>query len=66
MRKNIIYAVITLVVCIGSSSFKQVCNDNDVEASYKEKLPVKNMPGKSATGTKSFTSLQSSGDISRE
>ena len=46
MRKNIIYAVITLVVCIGSSSFKQVCNDNDVEASYKEKLPVNICPVK--------------------
>jgi len=33
-------------VCIGSSSFKQVCNDNDVEASYKEKLPVKICPVK--------------------
>jgi len=44
MRKKMIYAVITLVVCIGSSSFKQVCNDNDVEASYKEKIPVKIWP----------------------
>jgi len=46
MRKNIIYAVITLVVCIGSSSFKQVCNDNDVEASYKENIPVEICPVK--------------------
>jgi hypothetical protein len=46
MRKNIIYAVITLVVCIGSSSFKQVCNDNDVEASYKGKIPVEICPVK--------------------
>ena len=46
MRKNIIYAVITLVVCVGSSSIKQVCNDNDVEASYKEKIPVEICPAK--------------------
>jgi len=46
MRKNIIYAVITLVVCIGSSSFKQVCNDNDVEASYREKIPGEICPVK--------------------
>ena len=46
MRKNIIYAVITLFVCIGSSSFKQVCNDNDVEASYKETIPVEICPVK--------------------
>ena len=39
-----IYAVITLVVCIGSSSFKQVCNDNDVQASYKETIPVEVCP----------------------
>jgi hypothetical protein len=46
MRKKFIYAVVTLVVCISSSSFKQVCNDNDVEASYKEKVPVKICPVK--------------------
>ena len=46
MRKKIIYAMVTLVVCIGSSSFKQVCNDNDVQASYKEKVPVKLCPVK--------------------
>jgi hypothetical protein len=46
MRKNIIYGVITLVVCVGSSSFKQVCNDNDVEASYEEKIPVEICPAK--------------------
>ena len=47
MRKKIIYAVVTLVVCIGSSSFKQVCNDNDVQASYKEKFRVNICPLKS-------------------
>jgi len=46
MRKKILYAMIALVVCIGSSSFKQVCNDNDVEASYKEKIPVEICPAK--------------------
>jgi len=46
MRKKMIYAVITLVVCIGSSSFKQVCNDNDVEASYREKIPGEICPVK--------------------
>jgi len=46
MRKKIIYAMVTLVVCIGSSSFKQVCNDNDVQASYKETMPVKLCPVK--------------------
>jgi hypothetical protein len=46
MRKKIIYAIITLVVCMGSSSFKQVCNDNDVKTSYKEKIPVKICPVK--------------------
>ena len=44
MRKKMIYAVITFMVCIGSSSFKQVCNDNDAETSYKEKTPVKICP----------------------
>ena len=47
MRKKIIYAVVTLLVCTGSSSFKQVCNDNDVQASYKEKKPVNVCPAKS-------------------
>lgn len=46
MRKKIIYAVVTLVVCISSSSFKQVCNDNDVETSYKEKMPADVCPVK--------------------
>jgi len=46
MRKKIIYAVVTLVMCIGSSSFKQVCNDNDGCASYKEKIPAKLCPAK--------------------
>ena len=46
MRKKIIYTVVTLVVCFSSLSFKQVCNDNDVEASYKEKIPVKICPVK--------------------
>jgi hypothetical protein len=46
MRKKIIYAVVTLVVCISCLSFKQVCNDNDVEASYKEKMPVNICPVK--------------------
>lgn len=41
MRKKIIYAAVTLMVCIGSSSFKQECNDSDAQASYKEKIPVK-------------------------
>jgi hypothetical protein len=31
---------------MGSSSFKQVCNDNDVKTSYKEKIPVKICPVK--------------------
>ena len=44
MRKKILYAMIALVVCIGSSSFKQVCNDNDVQASYKETIPVEVCP----------------------
>ena len=46
MSKKILYAVVTLAVCIGSSSFKQVCNDNDVEASYKEKIPANICPVK--------------------
>jgi hypothetical protein len=46
MRKKIIYLVVTLVVCVSSLSFKQVCNDNDVEASYKEKIPVNICPVK--------------------
>jgi hypothetical protein len=46
MRKKIIYAVITLVVCMGSSSFKQVCNHNDVQTSYKEKIPAEVCPSK--------------------
>jgi hypothetical protein len=46
MRKKIIYAMVTLVVCIGSSSFKQVCNDNDVQASYQGKVPVNVCPVK--------------------
>ena len=46
MRKKILYAMIALVVCIGSSSFKQVCNDNDVEASYREKIPGEICPVK--------------------
>lgn len=46
MRKKVIYAVITLVVCMGSSSFKQVCNDNGVQASYKEKIQVDVCPVK--------------------
>jgi hypothetical protein len=50
MRKKIIYAVITLVVCMGSSSFKQVCNDNDVQTSYKEKIPAEVCPAKTQQG----------------
>ena len=46
MRKKIIYAVFTLVVCIGSSSFKQVCNDTDEKTSYKEKFPAEVCPVK--------------------
>jgi hypothetical protein len=46
MRKNLIYAVITLVVCIGSSSFKQVCNDTDEKTSYKETCPAQVCPVK--------------------
>jgi len=46
MRKKMIYAVIALVVCMSSLSFKQVCNDNDAEASYKEKIPANICPVK--------------------
>ena len=46
MRKKIIYTIVTLMVCIGSSSFKQLCNDNDKGTSYKEKIPVEVCPAK--------------------
>ena len=46
MRKKIIYTILTLMVCIGSSSFKQLCNDNDEGTSYKEKIPLKVCPAK--------------------
>ena len=44
MRKKIIYTLITLMVCICSSSFKQLCNDNDEGTSYKEKIPAEVCP----------------------
>lgn len=47
MRKKIIYVVVTLVVCICSSSFKQLCNHNEDGTSYKGKIPGKLCPAKS-------------------
>ncbi len=38
MRKKIVYAMIVLVVCICSSSFKEECNDIDGKTSYKKDI----------------------------
>jgi hypothetical protein len=38
MRKKILYTIIVLAICVGSTSFKQLCNDISKGTSYGKEI----------------------------